>query len=249
MSQFEEQVTDVTDPDVGQMDAVAASDAGQFAEQGVSGSPDVFPREYVESLRRENAKYRTRAQQYEQAFSGYDDEQREALLTYIQLSAAAQRGDKEAAAQLRAWFGEDTDEIVEVPADPVEAARQVAREEAQRLLAEREAEAERERAITAIRERAEQLGYKPDSEEYVLLLKYANTPEAANTDDPLAYGDEMVKSYRQRIIDEYIASVERRGEGPRLADLGVSPKVPVEPPRSFAEARERMRERLQAGER
>lgn len=77
-------------------EAPIADPAGAAPAGGApAGGEQTFSPGYVEQLRRESAGYRTKAQTYEQAFDGYDEDAQGALLDF----AKALRNDPAAAAQ------------------------------------------------------------------------------------------------------------------------------------------------------
>lgn len=221
--------------------------------------PDMFPRDYVEELRRENAKYRTRAQQYEQAFDGYDDDTRTQLLTYFQLAKRAESGDQDAQRELNEWLADDEPDDTPdddgpdfsrmTPAEFVEFQRELAREEAQRLYDAREQHTQQIAAVEGVRATAEQMGYDPSSPDYILLLKFANELDPAEHPDLLAAAHAQVEAYHESILErrnaDYLAKKERDTvASPRVASQGGSPDLSAGPPKTFAEARARMDERF-----
>lgn len=218
--------------------------------------PDMFPRDYVEELRRENAKWRTRTQQYEQAFDGYDDDTRQQLLTYFQLAKRAEAGDTAAQQELQAWLGDDDDDIGNDDDLPPmsrqeyeEFVREAARQEAERLLTEREAYQSQQAAVEGVRTVAEQMGYEHGSPDYILLLKFANELDPAEHPDLLAAAHQQVEAYHDSILERknqaYLAQKEADTlAAPKVAAQGGNPDLSAGPPRTFAEARARMDERL-----
>lgn len=198
--------------------------------------PETFPREYVEELRREAAQYRTRARDYDQAFEGYDDESREALLQYVQLSYRANNGDADAARQLEEMFGGDDDDALSSPADPSSLTpepdyRQIAREEAQALLDAREAERAQQEGIDAVRRAGEELGYEFGTEDYILFVRGAHEAVTAGNDDPIAAGDAAVKAYHQAVVERFLAEKGQQADtGLQLpTGAGTAPNLTTRP--------------------
>lgn len=219
--------------------------------------PDMFPRDYVEELRRENAKWRTQAQEYNRAFDGYDDDTRQQLLTYFQLAKRAEAGDVDAARELQAWLGDDDDttpdESDDLPpmtrAEYEEFVRQAARDEAERLLSERESYQAQQAAIDGVRTTAEGMGYEHGSPDYVLLLKFANELDPAEHPDLLAAAHAQVEAYHDSILERkqqsYLAQKEADTLGaPKVAAQGGNPDLSAGPPKTWAEARNRLDERI-----
>ena len=177
--------------------------------------PDTFDRAYVEELRQEAAKYRTRAKAYDEAFDGYDDDTREAFLTFAKLQRAAANGDEDAIAQLEEWYADDdTDDEPESDfpqfkskAEFDEYQRTIAREEAERLYAEREQHQGRIAAVSAVQQRArDEFGYdpSPDNPDYILFMKFVNLPEVMALDDPMKEGQRRYEAYWQEKVQSYI---------------------------------------------
>lgn len=199
------------------------------AEQAIAGEPETeptpkpepesFSREYVQELRSESAKYRTRAKAYDDAFDGYDDDTREAILEWVRLSHLAQNGDADAEAQLEALFGGDSDDASPGQPTPVaEAPEPLSREDVAAIFREQFDEVEAQRAaqegIAALATRARDMGYdpgsgdRPPSADYILLLQYANRADVFQLDDPIARADEMVKEYKAAIVAEHLGKKE-----------------------------------------
>jgi hypothetical protein len=174
----------------------------------------MFDRSYVEELRQENAKYRTRAKSYEEAFDGYSDEDKETLLTYVRLTGLANAGDQDAATQLAEMFGgeddEDTDDYT--APEPVDY-RAIAREEAEAALTARETARHQEEGIAAVRKAGEDLGYAFGSEDYILFVRGANEAANAGSDDPIAAGDVAVKAYHQQVLERFLALKGQQADG------------------------------------
>jgi hypothetical protein len=172
--------------------------------------PDTFDRTYVEDLRREAAGYRTRAKAYEEAFEGYEDEQRDAFLEYAKLLHRSENGDQEATQILEEMFGGEDDtppdepeqQYAPEPVDYQAMARQAAEEVFQRY----EQQRVNDEGVAAVRKAGEDLGYKFGSEEYILFVRGANEAVNRREDNPLVAGENAVKAYHQRIIDEYLAA-------------------------------------------
>lgn len=206
-----------------------------------AADPDMFPRAYVEELRQENAKHRTRAKAYDDAFDGMDDDTREAWLEYTSLVVKAQRGDQDAIDQINEMFGEDDDEPgaapepVALPEQPDYAA--LARQAAEDVYRERETARVQEEQIMAVRQAGEDLGYKFGTEDYILFVRGANEAAQAGSDDPIKAGDAAVKAYRQQIVDAYLKAKGQQAEetvatpdgGGAAPNLATAPFNPADP--------------------
>lgn len=208
--------------------------------------PDMFPRDYVEELRREAAEWRTKYQGYNQRFDGYTEDEREALLDYMFHARRAEAGDPESIQWLNEMFGAEDDDpgIPEPPQPQFDEAtfRQLAREEAARLVQEQQAQAAQVQAVQTVQTRAQELGYEVGSDDYILLLKYANEVEA---DDPIQAGHDKVQAYKQQIIQQHLASIQAQNDQiPSIPRDGGQAPSQATAPRTFAEARQAMHERL-----
>lgn len=204
--------------------------------------PDMFPRDYVEELRREAAEWRTKYQSFNQKFDGYAEDEREALLDYVWHTRRAEAGDPDSIAWLNELFADETPAADEPPQFTEETFRQLAREEAARLVAEQNAQQAQIQAVQGVQSRAQDLGYEIGSDDYILLLKYANE---ADTEDPIAAGHERVQAYKQHIIDQHLQAIQSQNAGvPTLPrDNGQAPSQ-AQAPRTFEEARNALHERL-----
>lgn len=217
--------------------------------------PETFDREYVHGLREEAAGWRTKLREQEARFEGVDEETITALVEFARLSKAAESGDADALAQLNEMMGEDA------PADPApvqefteERFRQLAREEAERLVTEQSQAQQQEAAVRGIVTKAESLGYTQGSEDYILLMRAANAADPAEHQDVLAFADTQVKAYKQSILDAYLAEKETATDGsPQLTQPGAAPttaKLPwddtMTSKQRFEAVRHSLHERLNA---
>lgn len=206
---------------------------------------EVFDREYVQSLREEAARYRTERNQYAQAFEGMGNDERDAWLAYVSLSRQAASGDQNAIGQLQEaglWEAPSEEENRQ---EAALTAAEVERMLDQRL-SQRDMQSAEAQAIAEVQSEARNLGYDPQSERYVLLLHYANQlPEG--TPNLLGEADKMVKAYDQSIIDGLMASKtsDARNSLVLPTQSGI-PNQPRPPAANWAEARERLDERLRA---
>lgn len=237
------------EPFAGLEPATTPDPAPQAAQADSQPEPDMFDRAYVEELRREAAGYRTRLREVESYFDGYTDEERDALGQYLQLSRAAEQGDPEAIQILEELFSSEYDdgdeyddsETFEFDEDYF---RTLARQEAEFLYQQEEAQRAQVEAVQSIQSRAEQMGYKQGSEDYILLLKFANDLDPSEHSDLLSSADQQVKAYRQQIIDSYIAGKQQQADGPRTVQSNGSAPNLAQPPRTLAEARQALHDRL-----
>lgn len=195
------------------------------AELPPDPDPDTFSREYVQDLRQENAKYRTRARAYEEAFDGYDDDTQTAILEWVRLQRLASEGDADAAAQLEEMFGGDD----EAPASPASASlpsepapQYLTMDQARELFREEMGQIEQARAqqdgVNQVIARARDLGYEPGNEDtppspdYILLMQFANRPDVIDQPDAMAAADALVKEYKAAIVAEHVGKKEKQAD-------------------------------------
>ena len=221
------------------------------APQADTQEPDTFDRSYVEELRREAAGYRTQLREMESYFDGYTPEERDALGQYLQLSRLAEQGDPEALAILGELF--DDGSMYDDPSMGFdgeeeyldeETLRNIARQEAYDLFMQEQSQRDQMQAVQQVQYTAEEMGYDQGSEDYILLLKFANDLDPNEHPDLLAAADQQVKAYKQQIIDAYINEKSGQADGPRIpTSPGSAPNL-AQPPRTLAEAREALHQRL-----
>ena len=219
-----------------------------------AAEPDTFDRKYVEELRRENAKWRTQAQQYNEVFGDLDDEDKQAWFQIIDL---ANSGDPDAIqylGQALGFVGEEAPES-QVPSDEfltreqaVELAREIAREEARAEAEQRDAVRNHQQQIDTIQSRAKnEFGVEPGSDDYVLLLHRANQLDPSDVEggDLLAAAHAQLQAEKQAQWDAFVAQKTQAAAGsPIIAPgNGMAPST-AQTPKSWAEARNSLHERL-----
>lgn len=230
---------------------VTALVADQVEEPAAPAEPDMFPRDYVEELRRENAKWRTKAQPYEEVFGDLDDEDRQAWLQIVQL---ANSGDPDAInylGQALGFVGEEP--VVEEPVEQPqyltpEQAREIARQEAQELLSAQQEQQARVQQIETIQSRAKnEFGVEPGSDDYVLLLHRANQIDPADTPDGdlLAAAHAQLQAEKQAQWDAFVAQKQQDAANSptTVTGQGQAPST-AQTPKTWAEARDSLHERL-----
>lgn len=229
-------------------DADATSIHADAAPTEPPDDADVFPREYVEKLRKEAAGYRTQVREYENIFGDLDDDSRELLTDYFRTANAAANGDQDAQRRLVEEFGvddADDDEDVAQVAQDTGLTEESVRAMIAEALGQRDQHEAQQQAIQSVQSRAKDLGYDTASEDYILLLRFANESAVPEDTDPLVWADEQVKAYKDSIVQAYLA--EKEGQtGPRVSTPGAAPSTAAGPPVTFEEARERLGERLGA---
>jgi len=251
-------------PNVPSSDVVAAA-ASAAAEPAPAPAPDpvpeleeipegdTFDRAYVEKLRNEAAKHRTRARSFEDAFSGYSESERDRFLDL----AGKLNSDPESALdefrdvtiRLAEKVGKEpfvmSEEVVpEVAADPAPAVDIDALIEAK--FAERQAAADKQSDVERTFAEAEALdpGYKdPAAKAHLFAVAQHNSTD-------LAGAHEILQNQLQSAID---AAIESHMEGlrsgtvhpPRLPS-GEAAVADSGPPKTLEEARRRATERMNA---
>lgn len=163
--------------------------------------------EEISRKRDSEAQYRMRAKQYDEAFEGYDDDTRDAFLQFARLQNLAAQGDPDAIQMLEEFYADDAPEEDPDPEDaPLtraqaeELARQLAREEAERLYAERDRHQTEQRMVSEVRSTAEGMGYAFGTPEYKMLLTFANEPDVISSDDPLSEAHRRMQAWQQSLI-------------------------------------------------
>lgn len=230
-------------------------------EEPTETEPDSFDRKYVEELRRENAKWRTRAHEYEETFSPLDESLRQGWLELISL---ANSGDPNAMDELAQMLGFEVQEQPQEEFTPddtpqyltaeqaYEVARQAAREEAE----QRDAARYEQESVKQVADEAGKLGYEASSMEYVQLLYLANEidPNSLPAGKSLLQAaDEQLKARQQEAYDAFVAGKVNQANGSPVAPSGngASPDIATQPWNSgmsenekWAAVRESVHERL-----
>lgn len=199
----EEIVNDETPGDAG--DAGAEETGSSSTEP--TAEPKVYDEAYVKRLRDENAKYRTRAKDYDEVYGDLDDEDRQ---TWLELAKAWKTDPKSGVEQMdrivqaaREQFKEDVAELEE------ELDRPLTRREYQEMQAKAAQDAEDAASVARINGEAEKLGYTVGTRAHRTLLMVA----AEEVDDgDLAKAHEILKAEKQAAIQEYLDAKVREAE-------------------------------------
>lgn len=216
---------------------------------------ETFDRKYVEELRRENAKWRTRTHSYEETFDGMEDSLREGWLELIRLANSDDPQAMDTLAQMLGFEIEQPEEPVvptDVPQYPTrEEAAQIAREEAQRLYEADQAQRAEQAAIEGVASEAKSLGYEQGSLEYVQLLYLANEVDQSTLPPGkslLQVAHEQLEARNQAAYDAFIARKTADAGGSPIAPSGNGTSPSIERvPKSWDDAREMLHERLTNG--
>jgi hypothetical protein len=184
---------------------------------------ETFDRKYVEKLRRENATYRERAKQAESVWEGYEEgavnEWKQMISTYKQdPKSVAEQWKDLADTVLQQFTPQEQAEIAEAVADGED--MPLTRKEFESLLAQREQQWELNSMVQDIEQEAQELGYNLKSREYKVLLMTAQEIPSGSIQE----AHEMLQAERQRIIDAYVADMEK-GAG-RVVPSGNTVGVP-----------------------
>lgn len=233
----------------------AGADEGTEADPFDSSDVQTFDRAYVQKLRDEAAKHRTAKQRYEEAFKGWEGEDADVWLDVIQ-AAADPNSRGSAADQLRQIAdllapGAAKD-AANAAADAAEKAggedvdtedRPLTKAELDKIFAEREAEAEKNRLLKEIEDEAKGLGYEKNTAGYAQLMFYANF----NTKGDLQKAHELIEADRQKIIDDYIAEKSKDADLPGgNTNAGTFSVSEDKKPKSISDASNALREALAA---
>ena len=230
-------------------------------EVDIDETAETFPREVVEKLRQENAKWRTRTREVESAFEGYSPAEKERFLELAhQLSTDPEGAYTEFAAvtdRLAKQLGKEQPVVSEEAAPAEEpapepdsgpaalTAEDIEKMVADRIAAERAA-AENEQRVNATLAEAEGLGdaYKTQAGKAFLLA----LAQEANTDLEGAHKvhEELLQQVRDEAIAEYRKGLRSGQHPPRLPAGDPTAPGTSGPPKTLAEARKAMEERLGA---
>jgi hypothetical protein len=199
---------------------------------------DKFDRAYVERIRKEAAKHRTELKAFKDAFEGYEDGDREALMTLArQLKSDPRAAAQEMAAAAEAILGHYKEETAEADTDEDAGSEFMTRAEYDRI---REEEAVRAEQIS-IESEARDLGYTVNlnNTKYRMLLLTAQSLPSGSISEAHA----KLEAERQADIDAYVASKTADAQGavvPPATGGAPTPSQPFEP--TFANARLRLEE-------
>ena len=209
-------------------------------EGGEPPAPETFDREYVEKLRREAADYRTKYGVYRDAFDGYDDESREALLSIARDIVANPRNAAERMVQVaKGLTGEEFESLLND-----EGPKPLTQEDLQKEFEKREREKEEQQAIAAVEQEANTLGYKQGSADYADLMFRAYNDHSGD----LKAAHEAREAAKQAIIDEYLKSkAEGNGSFPPVSTDGAPSTGSDDTPKDFNAARAALLARLSQG--
>ena len=170
--------------------------------------PTSFDRPYVEKIRAEAAKYRTKAKELAEQFAPFESYTVEDRKVWADL-AKTMAEDPKAGAK---WMKEIADSFLteaEAPPAPVEEPKYMTRAEYDKLRAEES----QQNKIHQIEVDAQKLGYDTDSTDYVQLLLVANR----ETGGDIHKAHEAIKAKEQAIIDAYVAKQSAAAESSPLA--------------------------------
>lgn len=224
---------------------VADTPATPVADAPVEDAPvstpaeETFPRTYVEELRQESAKYRTKVKPYEDAFADYDDDSRQAFLSLARdLIEAPEDAARRMLQVSRELLGDEFDKVLSDPTP-----KPLTKDDVERLLAEKETVAQQQAAIRAVEDEATALGYAEKSADRAFLFSIASTETAGD----LKAAHEKIESRKQEIIDAYLAEKQGQADAfPTPTTAGVGAGQDNGPAKDFTEARRRFEARSAA---
>lgn len=207
-------MSDEVTQDIGDVNAEVLA-----GEQETEGTPETFSREYVEGLRRENAKYRDRARTYEEVYGDYTDDDQQ---VWFNMARLFQSDPKQGAAYMESLAKEINQEYgAEAEAEFRAGAKEVQEsaplpegvltvETYKQMRAEEKAQEDGAKAIADVESEAQTLGYDLNSQSYIDLLWTATN----QTDGDLQKAHEAVQAHNQGIIDAYLAEKGAPGYTP-----------------------------------
>lgn len=216
------------------------------------GAPaETFSREYVEELRQEAAKYRTRAKPYEEAFSNLSETERSGLLNLAQDLERNPDAALETLSRVQQNLQERTGRVAAETHATGEQEALLTPEQVQaridQAFKQRDQEAQRQQRVQGVFAEAEALSpaYKEGSAALVQLLHVAQTnPEAGGTLAGAHYvlmGE--LAALQDQAVEEYRTSFSEPQRRPVQGGTPTTGK-PVEPPKTLEEAAIRAREIL-----
>lgn len=229
--------------------------AGAAPASAPAGTPDVlaepptdqavFPRSYVESIRREAQTYRGRAQEYDDVFGRYEPQDRDVWFNL----ARTWESDPSRAAQIMQQIAngvlgetEQKDDKVAEPEvvreygdqdDPNELTPERVQQMMEEAFQTREQRAAEQKAIDDVMGEVRAAGYDPNTAEGFMVLWNANN----QTNGDIKAAAEMVQTYRQTIVDEYVQGRSSGRVAMPSASGGVQATPNGEPIRNFDDAR------------
>lgn len=233
--------------------AEAASVEAESAEQvdPFDQGAEQFPRPYVERLRQDNQQLRDRYRPYEQTFSQFHPDDREALL---HLANVMRSGDVGQAAQLMRQYADilspaqqqqvmqQTQQVAQQQQDQQgqPQPQYMTKQEFEQAITEREQATQLENQVKDIYSEAERLGYPPGHPDHVKLLLMARDGHDGN----LEAAAQALAAERERVIQEYLAA--KTGQpNPRPAPrTGSTPSDNKGAPTNLKDAKAAMDERL-----
>lgn len=203
-------------------------------------APETFDRKYVEDLRGEAAEYRTKYAPYRDAFEGYDDESREALLAIARDIVANPRNAAERMVQVaKGLTGEEFDSLLSD-----EGPKPLTQEDLQKEFEKREREKSEQAAIAAVEQEAQTLGYKQGTADYADLMFRAYNEHSGD----LNAAHQAREEQRQAIIDAYLKEkAEGNGSFPPVTTDGGPVSGSDDTPKNWEQARAALTARLSQG--
>lgn len=220
--------------------ATTGEAGGTPAASEATGTPpaETFDRPYVEQLRQENARRRVEAKAFEDAFTGYNPDERQAFLDIA--AGLADPTRQEASAKRLQQIANELLESEGAPRRPtgdVDPDQQpLTRAEFEKLSAERAEQQGIQDGIRQIVAEAKQLGYVENSPDYNELLFHASSPDVAGD---LTKAHAKVQARKQEIIDSYAKDVAANGERWPAAATAATAAAAMDggPPKDFKSAR------------
>ena len=208
------------------------------------GDDAVFPRGYVEKLRKQGQTYREQMQekaeqleQYENVYGQYENEDRRTWFQMAQEWARDPRAGAEMMQRIADAVLDDgvtpeeaTEQVIaedQVAAEAEQAGVNLTPEQIQQMIDERVAaqdfERQQEQAIEQIFSEIKAAGFEPRSRDGQAILWTANN----ETDGDIAKAIEAHKADRQKVIDDYVAGKSAPTSRPAPSDGVLASQAPA----------------------
>lgn len=200
---------------------------------------ETFDRTYVEKLRQEAAEHRTKYAPYRDAFEGYDDESREALLDIArQIVESPRDAAKRMVEVAKGLTGEEFEKLLED-----QGPQYLTAEDLDKQLSARQQKEQEEQAVKAVQSEAKTLGYEEGTAGYADLMFRAFNEHEGDLDA----AHKAREAEKQEIISEYLKSKAAGNDNfPPVTADGSGAAGDGGPPKDFAGARAALTERLKA---
>lgn len=223
----------------------------------LAAEPKTYNEDYVEGLKNENARWRQRVHGYEEVFGDMEDDERQAYLSYVKLTRAAQMGDEEAVEELKqAGLWVDETPAATTPDTPVQGAPEqpayITKADLDAWAAERDSQQAAAQNVAYLQSEARKYGYEPGTPGYRAFISTANDMGQSRR----LTGTSLLEAAHNE-VQNWLQSVIGTLQDRKMADSRNSPVMPSSvsgapvAPATIARDRQerlaRVMERLNAG--